>query len=1050
MYEKQDYLLNLLKKKLENLLEYKLKDNKIKFSQKEIKSSPVNLDFDDKDWKEVKLPFNWDNKKDAWFRKKIIIPKSINGIQIEGSEVKIRGRSYWANPVLNIHTQIFIDGKETLTAKHYMDLSFMQVVSKNAKAGEEHILAIKTHGKEGVVAFYSALPVIEVNYSIINNIAVEIEAFIEEIGFAQSLGKGRDIVEDAIKNVEISDLESSDINVLLETIDQIGKKISILKTEAKKYKIHLIGHAHVDLNWLWPMEETVDVCRDTVNTVTSLMERFPDFRFSQSQAFVYKTLEDNNPDLFIKVREKFISGNWDITASTWVELDLNLSSGESIARQILYAKRYIMEKFNFEPKVCWSPDTFGHPYTMPQILKKGGIDYYYFMRASKRDHELFWWQGLDGSRVMTFNSSYLGRINTKALAELAKYTIKTQKTYTSMFVYGVGDHGGGPTFEDISLINKLKEKVVYPRLEFSTTHNYFNDILKQKLKLPIVNDELNPIFDGCYTSHWDIKLHNRRCEKFIYQAEVAGTISKILGGQYPDLEEPWKITLFNQFHDILPGSAIKVSYDYSNSQAEKAEESALAALERSMSYIKENINPKFEGLPVIVFNSLSWNRTDAVCVEIKPLPKKPVIIKDIADKKYPAQIIDGEILFVAEDVPALGYKVFYVCENDEDIATSVIVDKLNIENDYFLVKIDKNSGVIKYLYDKKNNKKVMDEFTSEGAYPVDTFPLKQESFEGNIYSSIPELNNILQVFYEEPHPMSAWVIGTIGGVENLIRNAEVSVLSKGPVAGIIRVKNKFNKSFINQDIIIYHNIGRIDFNTTIEWNEKAGPEKRSPMLKATFTPKLGKTRALFDIPFGTLERVADGREYPAQKWIDISDKNYGLSLLSDTKYGFSISGNTMSITLIRTSYEPDPDPDRGTQNFIYSIYPHKGDFGRADTVRKGCELNNPLICSVIDKSKSIESKNPLPEQKSFLRIDAPNLVMTCLKKAEDNGDLILRLYESKGMEAEANISFGFKLKNAEEVNLVERKVNKSDVKLMDGKLHFKVKPYEIKTLRLKL
>ncbi|MBA7567285.1 hypothetical protein ES708_08994 [subsurface metagenome] len=539
-----------------------------------------------------------------------------------------------------------------------------------------------------------------------------------------------------------------------------------------------------------------------------------------------------------------------------------MANGEAIIRQILYGKKYIKEKFGFEPEVFWSPDTFGHPWTIPQILKKSGIDYFYFMRASKKEQDLFWWQGSDGLKVLAFNSKYIGKMNAHDLCELTKYTDKKQKTKTSMYVYGIGDHGGGPTAEDIKVANKLNSRQVFPRLEFSTTHNYFDAISKQKnIDIPTVGDEFNPIMDGCYSTHWDTKVHNRNCERLILQAETTGTVAKLLGNKYPDLEKPWKVTLFNQFHDILPGSAVKPSYDYSNNQAEKAEKMAKDTVSFSIKEISKKIRIKKKGFPVIVFNNLSWERTDMVGIELSSIIPNNPVIKDGDGNVYPVQILNGKLIFIAKAVPSLGYKVFYIFEGKGD-DTQILTKPLTLENEFFTLKIDSGTGTISYLYDKKSNKLVIKKRRDEGALSDNSFPIKQEAVESSNDNPITAvtMNNMLQVLYEEPHRMSSWVIGPISKIVNLIKNPEIEIISAGPVAGIVRIKNKFSKSTIIQDIIIYKGVNRIDFNTTINWGEKSDSTIEAPMLKASFTPILANTKATYEIPFGNIERVADGRE----------------------------------------------------------------------------------------------------------------------------------------------------------------------------------------------
>ena len=1041
MEERYSTIVSALKKRMRSLTEYRY-IRRAKFKLGSVQGTPQEPGYDDSSWSDVALPCNWENTQDAWFRMEIAVPQKVGEIAVEGSEMKVRGRSIWANPVLNMHGRLYIDGKMMLEAPNWFDLSFFNLINSSVHSGEKHLIAVNTEGKEGVVVYYSALPEMEIRYSNVEEQEIEIEAFIEEIRFAQKLPSGAKVCDIIFKGVDDAMILNLKLAELIDFIHQKEKEMGSLREAAKEHNLYLAGYAHIDVNWLWPMDETIELCKDTANSVDSVMEEHNKLCYTQSQAFTYKAMELHYPEIFKKIKKRFQEGIWEPAASSWVELDLNMANGETIVHQILHAKRYLKEKFSYEPKLFISPDTFGHPWTLPQILKKSGIEYYYFMRSSERDYDIFWWQGPDGSRLLTFTSSYLGGINSEIIVDVADYYERSLGLKKVLYVYGIGDHGGGPTVEDGRLVKKLQQKPVYPELHFSTMEDYYRILEKEKVDLPVFDNEINFVFDGCYTTHWDTKVHNRRCEKLLLEAEKIGAVNYLNGDKYPDLQEGWEITMMNQFHDILPGSGIHQTYEVPNAQAEKVEEECERIIEGGMDRLASMIDVKGEGKAVLVFNTLSWKRTDIVKIKrYSGCPDHPVV-RDEDGGEYPAQIAGNDILFVVKDVPSFGYRVFLIGEGDAD-TSRIASDGLVLENDKLTLRLDPQTGTVASLYDKVNAKFVMQDMWDEGAFPSHTFPVKLMKLESNIPTTRMIRNNELQIHFEEPHDMSAWVIGPVRQITCLTDKPEIEVVSYGPVMGTVRVKRKFNKSVIVQDISLYKDMERVDFHTTIQWGEKSGPDSLSPMLKASFTPSLGRTMATYEIPYGSIERNADGREVPALQWADLSDEEYGISLLTDTKYGFDATGNTIRITLIRTSYEPDPDPDRGTHSFTYSLYPHRGNWKKAHSERRGYELNHHLRAAWIETAKGT-----LPMKRSFIDMDADSAIMTCFKREENGNGTIMRFYESKGKRCNVEIALGFEASSVTETDLIERPIKGGSMKLRGSILRFSLGPYEIKTFSI--
>ncbi|MEM2050420.1 MAG: glycoside hydrolase family 38 C-terminal domain-containing protein [Thermoproteota archaeon] len=972
-------------------------------------------DFDDSSWDTVSLPFEWDaSKGDVWLRCKIRIPDEIEGVKVSGSKVEI-----YSSAMIN-GGEVYVDSKLVLKEDYWTDFRGPRItIVEKARPGDVHVVVIHAYEKRPFSrGEKNRVPLLHIGYDAVDNVAFEIESFIQELNFAQILPGGLETLNRVAEEFDFN-VFSRDVESILMEIDKARQKLKNLSIHAKEFKVHLVAHAHIDMNWLWPWEDTVKVIERDFSTMVSLMDQYPDFHFSQSQAVTYSVIEEKNPVLFEKIREKVRSGNWDVTASMWVEADLNMIGEETLVRQILYSKKYVKEKFGFETRVGWEPDTFGHIWTLPQVLKKAGVDYYYFMRCGK-GYPMFHWEGPDGSRLLAFNSVFNNTVTPGNIVETAKLFHEKYGLKTSMFVYGVGDHGGGATIEDIKAAMKIREKPTLPHVIFSSTHRFFDEVSKEKPELPVVRDELNFIFDGCYTTHSDIKRYNRLCERCLVDAEK---LSAILGDYSREkFEEAWKKTLFNQFHDILDGSAFHEAYSYSGRLAEEVLATAREALDKSMRKIVERIKFSKEGLAIVVFNTLAWERRDVARVKIarEMVPRNPVVI-DISGKRHPAQIDGDELVFIAE-VPSLGYSTYYLIEGEESRQQES--QQAVLENEFFKIELDQSSGAIRSVYDKKAARFVMNAFRHD--------------------ATRPEFSNLFQVLHEAPHGMSAWIIGPITRVENLLTGAEVKQVEKGPAMSKIRTVRRYRDSTITQEIMLYTGIPRIDFNTSIDWREVSDAFTDAPMLKVSFTPILGSSTATFEIPFGSISRTADGREFPALRWIDLSDGEYGVSLLNDCKYGFDVYGNTMRMTIIRTSYSPDPKPDQGRHELKYSLYPHTGDWRKALSFRKGYELNHPLETIVTTARISQEG---LPEEESFLRIKPENIVLSCLKLTEDSDDIIIRIYDATGEGGEAEITLGFPVIEAVESDLLERDLCKIDVQ--HGTLKVKMAPWEIKTIRLK-
>lgn len=972
--------------------------------------------FDDSSWKTANPEFDWGPEKTIWFRKVVTIPDNAGGISIAGTPV------YFAAGI-DDSGECYVNGE----LKQAFDWDKCRVLlTEKAVPGEKYLIAIKSFNGPGngrILFAHFDFNVLSEWRTLSTSLTNEISVCKQLIDTEKDKNKKQaysEMLAAAIKAIDVDALNRKDMDAFKKSVDLFNNSLKPMEKELKEFTVHLIGHGHIDMNWLWLWPETIDVCRNTFTTMLKIMDLYPDFKYSQSQASTYIIMEELYPDLFKQIQQKVKEGRWEITGGTWTEGDMNMASGESIVRQIMYAKRYFQEKFGVESEICWEPDTFGHAWTIPQILAKSGIKYYYFCRCAK-DQRVFWWEGPDGSRVLAYNFNwYSESINDN----IKSYPYEINRLYgvkDGMAVYGVGDHGGGPTMQDLTRAVNLQKQPLYPTVKFNTAKGFYDTLLSKKTDWPVINDELNFVFQGCYTTHADIKKENRVSENLLPTAEAFAVLAGQYGYKYPQnsFVDAWRNTCFNQFHDIFDGSAIHDSYIYSKELFDKITTAGNSALSASLGAIARNVRTSGDGVPIIVFNPLAWTRTDVVTMHTPGGENKILqtfTVKDANGRVVPSQSFDQTTSFLAKDIPSMGYKTFYLT-SEPGLAMMPAVNGGNIiENEFFTVKVDQKSGTITSIFDKKVKREVI---------------------------ASGQSGSLLQILMEKPHGMSAWDIGPISKTIDLDKAESVNMVENNSVQKVIRVRHKFNKSSFTQDIILHAGVPRIDVKLTADWQEKGDSKTDAPFLKVAFPANVTNGKARFEIPFGSIERPANGDEVPSQKWTDLSGDGYGVSILNDCKYGTDVKDNVIRLSLLRASYDPDPAPDMGPQSASYSIYPHKSNWQQSETVKAGYEFNNPLIPVV---AASHEGK--LPETHSFLKVDKANIIVTALKKAEDSNDMILRFYECKGETGKAKISFGMNVKSVQETDLSERPGKNAISRISDSTMSVPFGKWEIKTLKL--
>ena len=990
-------------------------------------------------WQEVALPHSWSSAEGgAWFKTTLDLPPDIEGVSLVGSRLDLE-------ILLPLGAAFYLNWKEIYREPSWADTrAFFLPLFDHYRPSQPLELAAHCSASDGVGLYASA----RLRFSNLDEAIFDLDLIGAQMKFTHFLtGKDdpnqekKSLWEKAAITLDFAALAANDWPKWKASVESARGILKAFTPEAKSYTAHLIGHSHIDMNWLWPMQETIEVCRRDFATMDHLMEAYPEFRFSQSQAATYRVMETDYPELFQRMRERIAEGRWDVTASTWVEGDLNMAAGETLVRQLLYARRYLREQFGVEPLICWEPDTFGHPATYPQILKKSGIQYYYFCRAGK-GYPLFWWESPDGSRLLALHDlkGYGGEIMSADVATSVISFAGRYGTRRGLFVYGVGDHGGGATARDIEAARRMDAAEGLPRALPSSTVSFYQGSQAENYDYPVVRDELNTTFEGCYTSHADIKRLNRTGENRLLMAESAAAAVAALTRTKPavDLTEAWRTLCFHQFHDILCGCAIGVTYREAHGRMEQAISTATDALDSSLEALATHVNTTSgDGPCIVVFNPLAWERTDTVHLPLVKLGNiAPVSMVDSTGKRLAAQVYGDQVIFIASDVPSLGIQVYWPSDEPSDSTDGIITadEATNVlDNGILRLHVHPASGAIDQLYDHRASR---DLASHAGGW-------------GPEVRTDAGLLNRLQVYWEQPHPMSAWNIGDITRVDHLIEGAEVRLVEKGPVRGVIEVRRNILNSTFSQRIILYRGLRRIDFESDVEWHERGSAKGDAPMLRTSFAPQLGRTRAAFEIPFAGFERTADGREVPALRWADLSEESgsYGVSLLNDCKYGHQANGNTLGLTLIRASYEPDHNPDEGQHTFTYALYPHPGTWQEAGTIQQAAGLNQPLQATITGAHPG-----DIKPGFSWLRCDSANGLVSTVKAAEDqpvNGTaLVIRVYETHGKAGQAALVFARPIERAEEVDLMEKPL--SQLEVIKDTIHLALSPYEIKTIKVYL
>ena len=788
--------------------------------------------------------------------------------------------------------------------------------------------------------------------------------------------------------------------------------------------IRFVGQAHIDTAWLWTIRETIRKVGRTFANVLALMDEYPEFVFAFSQPQLFEFAKQHYPELYAKIKQRVAEGRIELVGNAWVEMDVNVPSGEALVRQLLYGRAFYLAEFGKASDVYFMPDVFGYTWALPQIIARSGNKYFFTSKIVHNDtnrfpHSLFNWQGVDGTRVL----AYMQRLNYNGL-----YTPKTVNTLYKRFdekhisenllmTFGFGDGGGGPVYEMLESGRRLGDFPGLQKTESGTAQAFFEANEGIKEKLPLWNDEMFfELHRGTQTTQANTKKNNRESELLYRRAEIAASMA-MLGGQFgspnAELLPGYKRLLTNQFHDILPGSSIAPVYEEAERDYMSIRAIGEGVLTKAQATVLRGV--EHQKGDVAVFNYLSWAHRGLVYVEgdleIKAMKNRATGETALCIR---AERNGADCLCFEAVVPPMGVAIYAPCAG-ADGGSGIARSAKRLENEYLVVTLGDNGDVIS-VYDKQVGRETL-------AAP----------------------SNRLRLYEDKPAENHAWDIDL--EYRNKSWDAQLAsdpeVVVNTSVMGAIRVIKRFHKSTITQLIRLAKGTKRVDFETRVHWHE------REKMLKAEFTPDVLVGGATYEIQFGAIKRSSYDNtsqerakfEVCGHKWADMSESNYGVALLNNCKYGYDARENRLGLTLLRAPIAPDPSADVGEHTFTYALLPHTGSWQAAGVVNAGYELNAPLEAVICADSAATDAA-----QLSMLAVDAPNVIIDAVKAAEDGRGLIIRTYEATGGRTTANLVFGFPVKGVRECNLMEDDERK--LPLDEHGLTFAIKPFEIKTFRL--
>lgn len=984
--------------------------------------------LDSATWEDFRVGENWHGKEaHRWFKTIIKLPE-----KYEGEAVLFRlttGREgQWdaCNPQFLFYVnQNLVQGCDV----NHRDV----LITDCAKGGEEYEIAFLAYsGSEGMDLLISCdLYVLDTETeALYYDMKIPVESV--ELIYDNDVYNKNEILKLLNPVIDHLDLRQPYSNSYYSNLShcRLMLKEAFYSTKRNEQTVYAIGNTHIDIAWLWTVEQTREKVLRSYSTVIELMDRYPDYKFIGSQAILYQFVKDQNPKLYERIKEKVEQGQWEVDGGMWLEADCNIPSGESLVRQLLKGEIFFEKEFGVRSKILWLPDVFGYSAALPQILKLFDMPYFVTTKLAWNQYnqlpnDTFVWRGLDGSEVFTFmpttcdynkslgnNISFTDTRNTTTYTGMLgpNMTLGTYDRFQNkdmledtLMLYGYGDGGGGPTKEMLENEKRLKYGLPgMPKIKTSFCREYLDyayDKLMSQKNVPTWDGELYFEYHrGTLTSNGKVKRWNRKLEILLRKLEII-TTSRFVNNniQVPRLElaNIWDVVLLNQFHDIIPGTSISEVYDVANKEYSEA-------YDLGSQLMRENDD---SSNIVTIFNDLSFSNTDIVKMKVDS--NDYVCIKGSG---MPVQYTgDKEIIFIATEVPAFSSVSYEFEKGAVDDLVSQSIESFEFDNDFYYVRLN-NKGEIESLVEKQGN-----------------------------YEFFNELGNQLIAYEDRPGNWDNWDVDAFYRRKpyRFDTKHKMRLIENGPIRWTVETHHKMGNSHIKQCIHMYKDLARIEFTHDVDWNE------HHLLLRTEFPTSIYQNKATFDIQFGSVERETTSNhswdtakfETCGHKWADIGNRTTGFSLMSDSKYGYSARGGTLGLSLIKSGKYPNETADIGKHYYRYAIYPHKGKWYEADTIEVAESFNSSM--SRINQNDMIDP---------IIDIIEGDVAIDAIKLAEKDDSIIIRLHEHKNGDENVKMVVHNQLYKPQLVNLREEKIE--SLSMIDQTIELTFKPFEIKTLSL--